>query len=65
MPKEKPATFKLPEDVRTRLANLEEDVAKTKAAIETLKKIGIDVTEIEEKLKWAEETRQILLKEFA
>jgi len=59
-----PDLMALPPDVRRNLENLQGEVNKAKSSIKTLKKMGMDVSGIEDKLKWAEEIRQTLLTEF-
>jgi myo-inositol catabolism protein IolC len=57
--------FKLPLDVRQRLEDMISDIEAAKSAIATLQKLGIDTREMEDKLSWAEQVRETLLKEFA
>ena len=56
---------KLPVEVKARLEIAERDVAAAKKGIEALKKMGMDVRALEEKLEWAEGVRKILLAEFS
>ena len=56
--------FKLPAETRDRLTVMDDDIQKAKKAIQTLKKIGMDTVDMEEKLEWAENTRKLLLTEF-
>jgi hypothetical protein len=51
-------------EMRKELENLEAMIARGKAGIETLKKIGLDTTDLEEKLDWSINTRQVLLDQF-
>lgn len=64
MPKEEPL-FKLPKEVTDRLKTQEPDIVKARKMIETMKALGMDTKEMEEKLDWAEKVRTTLLKEFA
>lgn len=50
---------------KTALTVLDSDIARARQALETLKGLGMDVKEIEEKLTWAENVRATLLKEFS
>jgi len=56
--------FKLPADMRQKLEEMSSDIEAAKAAIETLQKLGMDTRFLEDKLRWAEEVRETLLKEF-
>jgi hypothetical protein len=56
--------FKLPAETRKRMEEMSPELAKAKAALETLKKIGLDTSVLDEKIKWAEEARNILLTDF-
>lgn len=60
----KSKSLKLPPDVRAKLASMEGDMEASKKAIESLRKLGMDVSELEDKITWAEETRKLLLTEF-
>lgn len=62
-PKETPL-FVLPKDVQARLTAQETDISKARKAMEVMKSLGMDVADIEEKLKWAENVRSTLLREF-
>lgn len=54
----------LPADVRARLEKSAPDLERARNAINTIKKLGIDVSDLEEKIKWAETVRTTLLTEF-
>lgn len=56
--------LRLPPEMRKDLETAREDVDRAKHAIEVLKKLGMDTTELEAKLEWAETARTTLLKEF-
>ena len=56
--------IRLSPEAKTRLAGQKRDIEGARAALETLKKLGMDVTPIEEKLAWAEDVRKTLLTEF-
>jgi hypothetical protein len=66
MPEKKPerVVFTLPAETRARLTALDSDLIKTRAALETMKKMGMDVSSMEEKIKWAEDARKLMLEEF-
>jgi hypothetical protein len=57
--------FKLPVESVEELKRLEKSIKITRKQIQALKGTGIDVSVIEDKLDWAEETGKILLKEFS
>lgn len=57
--------YKLPQETIAELKRLETSIKVTKRQIRALKGTGIDPSEIEGILDWAETTRQILLKEFS
>jgi len=59
------AFMKLPADVRANLEKLDPDIKAAEAAIGTLKKLGMDVSMIEDKLKWARQVKETLLSEFS
>jgi conjugal transfer/entry exclusion protein len=54
----------LPLEVRKQLEVMDSDITKARNAVATLKKVGVDVSAIDSKLKWAEEVRSTLLAEF-
>lgn len=56
--------MKLPADIREKLEKLTPDIAEAESAVNALKKLGVDVRQIEDKLNWAIEVRETLLKEF-
>lgn len=53
-----------PEQVQT-LEMSKRDIAIARRELNIMKKLGMDVKMIEEKLTWAEEVSQTLLKEFS
>ncbi len=57
-------TFKLPERTKIEMVAMEKSIQSTRKMIQTLKGVGVDTSDIEAKLDWAEETRKTLLKEF-
>lgn len=57
--------YKLPPESVTELKRLEKSISITRKQIQALKGTGIDVSVIEDKLDWAEETSKVLLKEFS
>jgi len=62
--KEEPI-FKLPKEMTDRMQQGSEDIAKAQKAIDVMKSIGMDVTELQEKLDWSKKVRETLLKEFS
>ena len=65
MPEKKETeVLKLPPEMRTRLDGLRADIKKARHGVKVMKDMGMDVTDIESKLEWAEGVRSTLLKEF-
>lgn len=60
-----PPLFQMPEVMKKQLTDLQTQITSARTSIEALRKIGMDVSMIEEKLEWAEETRKTLLTTFA
>lgn len=56
--------IKLTTEMKARLEGTTADIERAQHAIDVLKKIGMDTAELEDKLRWARETKDILLKEF-
>lgn len=54
----------LPPEMRSRLENMRAEIKKARHGIKTMKDMGMDVSDIESKLEWAENVRSTLLKEF-
>ncbi len=67
MAEEKPPTerVKLPAAMVKDLKMQEVGVVRARKDIATLKKLGLETKELEEKLEWAEAARKTLLKEFS
>jgi len=61
--KEEPI-FKLPPEMKARLETASADIDKAQKAIEIMKSLGMDTTEIQDKLNWAKTVRETLIKEF-
>ncbi len=59
-----PEGFKMPVEMEKHLRDLTDQLSTARVSLEALKKIGMDVSMIEEKLEWAEETRRTLLSTF-
>lgn len=59
-----PEGFQMPPEMQKRLNDLKTQINTARISMEALKKIGMDVSMIEEKLQWAEETRKTLLSTF-
>jgi len=57
--------YKLPEKSVKELQRLGKAIPATRKQLEVLKSTGLDVSSLEDKLKWAEETSKILLKSFS
>lgn len=57
-------TLKLPDDVKKRLVELEANLAESQKGVDVMKKLGMDVSKIEDQLVWAKEVRQTLLDQF-
>ena len=56
--------FKLPARTLEELGKMERSIKSTRSMMQTLKGLGVDISDLEAKLTWAEETRKTLLKEF-
>jgi len=56
--------LKLSDEDRQRLLALSPGVEKARKALETMKSLGLDTTDLEDKLKWATEVRETLLSKF-
>ena len=56
--------IKLPAAMVKDLKAQEVGVVRARKDIQTLKKLGLETKELEDKLNWAEEARKTLLKEF-
>jgi len=56
--------FKLPRRTLEELGKMEKAIKSTKRMMESLRGMGVDISDIQAKLDWAEETRKTLLKEF-
>ena len=60
-----PSRIKLPASMVKDLKSQEKNVLAAKKDIQTLKKLGLQTKDLEDKLEWAEEARKTLLKEFS
>ena len=58
------APIKLPPEVAERLRQIAPDLERAKGDIEALKKLGLDTSVLEDKLRWAELARSVLLERF-
>lgn len=56
--------MKLPPAIRSNLENMDAEIKTAKKSIGVLKKLGMDVRTLEDKLNWAEEVRSTLITEF-
>jgi len=59
-----PSRIKLPAAMAKDLKSQEVNVVRARKDIATLKKLGLQTKDLEDKLDWAEEARKTLLKEF-
>ena len=59
-----PKITKLPPERRQQLVDSRKQMEDAQHSIDVLKKIGMDVTPLQEKLDWAKDTADILLAEF-
>ncbi len=57
--------FRLPAETTRKLVAQESDIEKARKALATMKELGMDTTDLEEKLNWAAKVRETLIKEFA
>jgi len=57
--------IKLTEDQKKRLDSAGADIEGAERAIEVLDKLGVDASDLKDKLNWAKTTRETLLKEFS
>jgi len=64
MAAKKGGLLQLSPEMRTRLAEMATDLEKLEKAVVSLKKIKVDTTQMEERLLFMKETRQVLLEEF-
>lgn len=64
MAKENQNKLALPLEIRKQLEVMDSDISKARNAIDTLRKVGVDVSAISDKLEWAEKVRETLLSEF-
>ena len=58
------AVVKLSPEHKDRMIRAKEDIEGAEHGISVLKELGMDVTELEEKMAWVKKTREILLREF-
>lgn len=56
--------LKIPPEMRARMENMRADIKKARHGIKVMKNMGMDVTDIESKLEWAENVRSTMLEEF-
>jgi hypothetical protein len=57
--------FALTQDSIDRIKNNQETIKDVRSKLESLKKLGMDMREIEDKLNWAEEAGNTIIKDFA
>lgn len=58
------AKLTLPAEMRDNLTKMSTDFEKAEKAITSLESLGMDCTELKEKLAWSKKTRDVLLKDF-
>jgi hypothetical protein len=56
--------FKLDPALRQRLTDLSPSIEKAKHGMDVMKKLGMDVRSIEDKIQWAEKVRKTLLESY-
>jgi hypothetical protein len=61
----KQTLLKLPPDMRAKLEQTKPDIESAKTALQALKDLGQDTTDLEEKLKWADKAVDTLLNQFS
>jgi len=54
----------LTDEMKKRLMAEENDIARAEKSIKAMEEIGMDMTELKEKLEWSKTVRAMLLKEF-
>lgn len=59
-----PEVIRMDDATKARLVKMDKEIGAARKAIAALKKIGMDVSTLEDKLEWAEEARKILMEEF-
>ena len=57
--------IKLTDDQKKRLDSAGPDIEEAERAIEVLDRLGVDPSDLKDKLTWAKTTRETLLKEFS
>ena len=55
-------TFELPQGMIDQMENVAVDIAKAERYLEVLKEMKVDVSELEERLEWAKNMRDVMLK---
>lgn len=58
------AIVKLSPEHKAKMVGAQEDIERVVHAVGVLKELGMDTTELEEKMAWVKKTREILLREF-
>lgn len=56
--------LQLPAGMKQRLDEMDKDIAQAEKGMEGLKELGLDVTDIEDKLEWTKKTRKVMLERF-
>lgn len=56
--------IKLPPEMKKRLIDVQGNIASARRSVEIMKSLGMDVSDLEEKLEWSEKVSKTLLTEF-
>jgi len=57
--------FKLPPETVRKLTSAKDDIEKSRRALVSMKEMGMDVKDLEDRLNWAEGVQKTLLRDFA
>ena len=55
----------LPAEITDRLKNMEDQISQAEQGTAAMKKLGLDTSDIDDKITWAKEVRETLLREFS
>ena len=56
--------IKLPAEMLQRLKDMDASIAESERGIEVMKRLGTDVSKLQEQINWAKEVRKTLLENF-
>ncbi len=59
-----PAKITLPPEMLQRLKDMDSSIAESERGIAVMKRLGTDVSKLEEQVNWAKEVRKTLLENF-